>query len=234
MTTSEGMEKFHALFLYMPHFAHLIFDLDGTLVDTKADLAAATNFMLAALKLPTLTLPQVERLVGEGARVLVERALGPQRSELVPCGFTLFMEYYTAHLLDHTHAYPGMGELLAAAHTQGLALSVLTNKPEVPSRAILTGLGLAHFFSALVGGDTLPVRKPNPQGVHSLQRMTGIDLTATLLIGDSCIDVETGRAAGVTTCGVTWGFGTEGMRTCSPQFLVDSVPQLATLVLSSV
>ena len=144
------------------------------------------------------------------------------------------MEYYTAHLLDHTRPYPGMRELLTAAHTQGLALSVLTNKPEVPSRAILTGLGLADFFGALVGGDTLPVRKPDPQGVRYLQRMTGIDLAATLLIGDSCIDVETGRAAGVTTCGVTWGFGAEGMRACAPQFVVDSVPQLATLVLSPV
>ncbi|MSQ46932.1 MAG: HAD family hydrolase [Deltaproteobacteria bacterium] len=227
----EGMDNLHAL-LSMPRFTHLIFDLDGTLADTKADLAAATNFMLAALALPTLTLTQVERFVGEGARVLVARALGSQRADLVPRGFTLFMEYYLAHVLDHTEPYPGMRELLAAAHAQGLRLSVLTNKPEVPSRAILTGLGLADFFGALVGGDTLPVRKPDPQGVHDLQRRTGIDLAATLLIGDSRIDMETGRAAGVSTCGVTWGFDVEGVRTGAPRFVVDSVPQLATLVLS--
>jgi phosphoglycolate phosphatase len=226
------MDNFHALFLCMPRFAHLIFDLDGTLVDTKADLAAATNFMLTALALPTLTIAQVERLVGEGARVLVARALGPQRADLVPRGFSLFMEYYTAHLLDHTYPYPGMRELLAAAHAQGLVLSVLTNKPEVPSRAILTGLGLADFFGALVGGDTLPVCKPDPRGVYDLQRRIGVDLAATLLIGDSRIDMETGRAAGVTICGVTWGFDVEGVRTCTPQFVVDSVPQLATIVLS--
>jgi len=228
------MDNFHALFSFMPRFAHLIFDLDGTLVDTKADLAAATNFMLSALELPTLTIAQVERLVGEGARVLVEHALGPQRAHLVSRGFALFIEYYTAHLLDQTQPYAGIVELLAAAHGQGIALSVLTNKPESPSRAILIGLGLVDFFGTLIGGDTLPMRKPDPQGVRYLQQLTGIDLAATLLIGDSRIDVETGRAAGVTTCGVTWGFDAEGMRACAPQFVVDSPAQLAGLVLSPV
>ncbi len=227
------MDSLHALFLSMPRFTHLIFDLDGTLVDSKADLAAATNFMLAALALPTLTEPQVERLIGDGARVLVARALGPQRADLVPRGFTLFMEYYVAHLLDHTQPYPAIHELLAAAHAQGLTLSVLTNKPEAPSQSILTGLGLSHFFSALIGGDTLPVRKPDPRGVHDLQRRTRSDLAATLLIGDSRIDMETGRAANVTTCGVTWGFDADGVRAHAPRFIVDSVAQLMTLVLSS-
>ncbi len=226
------MDNLHALFLSMPRFTHLIFDLDGTLVDTKADLAAATNFMLAALALPTLTETQVERLIGDGARVLVARALGPQRADLVPRGFTLFMEYYVAHLLDHTQPYPGIHELLAAVHAHGLTLSVLTNKPEAPSRAILTGLGLADFFGVIVGGDTLPMRKPDPLGVHDLQRRTGIALAATLLIGDSRIDMATGQAAGVTTCGVTWGFDAEGMRESAPWFVADSVPQLATLLLS--
>lgn len=218
----------------MARFAHLIFDLDGTLVDTKADLAAATNFMLAAVALPPLTLTQVERLVGEGARVLVERALGPQRAALVPQAFALFLEYYMAHLLDYTCPYSGIRELLAAAYAQGLVLSVLTNKPEGLSQAILTGLGLANFFSALIGGDTLPVRKPDPQGVYDLQRRTEINLDTTLLIGDSRIDMETGRAAGISTCGVTWGFDAEGIRTGAPRFVVDSVPQLATIVLSPV
>ncbi|MBI3303644.1 MAG: HAD-IA family hydrolase [Deltaproteobacteria bacterium] len=215
----------------MPRFAHLIFDLDGTLVNTKADLAAATNYVLESFGLPRLPAAQVADYVGHGARVLVERALGPAHAHLVSRGFDLFMEYYEAHLLDHTRAYAGVEALLAAAHAQGVILSVLTNKPEAPSRAIVSGLGLAAFFTAIVGGDTLAAKKPDPQGVTYLQRLTGIDLRETLLIGDSLVDSETGRAAGVATCGVTWGFGARELAALPPQFLVDTPEQLWSLVL---
>ena len=218
--------------LPMSRFAHLIFDLDGTLVDTRADLAAATNHVLASFGLPLLSVAQVADYVGHGARVLVERALGPANACLVSRGFALFMEYYGAHLLDHTRTYAGIERLLAAAQAQEITLSVLTNKPEAPSRAIVTGLGLASYFTAIVGGDTLPAKKPDPQGVTYLQRLTGIDLRETLLIGDSRVDCETGRAAGVATCGVTWGFGAKGLATLPPQFVVDTPEELYSLVLS--
>lgn len=222
----------HALFLLMPRFAHLIFDLDGTLVDTKADLAEATNHMLTCLGLLQLSAAQVADYVGHGARVLVERALGPNNASLVSRGFTLFMEYYGAHLLDQTRPYVGIAQLLAAARAHGITLSILTNKPEAPSRAIVTGLGFAPYFKAIVGGDTLPTKKPDPQGVIYLQRLSGIALPETLLIGDSRVDCETGRAAGVATCGVTWGFGANGFSAVSPQFLVDTPEHLRELILS--
>ncbi len=218
-------------FLSMSRFAHLIFDLDGTLVDTKADLAAATNHVLASFGLPPLSIEQVGDYVGNGARVLMERALGPANAGLVSRGFELFLAYYGAHLLDQTRIYAGIERLLAATQAQALTLSVLTNKPEAPSRAIITGLGLAPYFTAIVGEDTLPTRKPNPQGVLYLQRLTGIDLQETLLVGDSRVDCETGRAAGVTTCGVTWGFDAEGLAALPPQFVVDTPEQLLRLVL---
>src|SRR5262249_54449967 len=151
---------------------------------------------------------------------LIERALGPAHNYLVLRGFALFIEYYQAHLLDETRLYQGIAELLSAAHSSGKTLSILTNKPESPSRAILSGLGLADYFTAVVGSDTLPVKKPDPQGVLYLQRLTGIDLKETLLIGDSRVDCETGRAAGIATCGVTWGFGANDFPQLPPQFVV--------------
>ncbi len=215
----------------MPRFAHLIFDLDGTLVNTKADLAAATNHMLQELGLPLLSVAQVESFIGLGARVLIERALGQERAHLVAEGFTLFMDYYDAHLLDRTRPYPGMETLLTVARDQGKCLSVLTNKPEQPTRAILSGLGLLDYFSAVIGGDTLSKRKPDPQGVFVLQQAVGHARTETLLIGDSEIDMRTGRAAGIATCGVTWGFGHAGFETCPPTFLVETVPALRQIVM---
>jgi len=219
-------------FVPMPRFAHLIFDLDGTLVDTKADLAAATNHMLLCLALPQLSIAQVADYVGHGVRVLVERALGPSHTHLVSHGLPLFLEYYDAHLLDHTRPYRGIEQLLAAAQARGVTLSVLTNKPAALSRAIVTGLDLAPYFREIVGGDTLPTKKPDPGGVTYLQRLTGIALPDTLLIGDSQVDCETGRAAGVATCGVTWGFDADGLASLPPQFVVGTPEELSSLVFS--
>lgn len=215
----------------MPRFAHLIFDLDGTIVDTKADLAAATNYMLHSLSRPTLSVQQVERYIGDGARVLVERALGLDQLPLIDKGLSIFLEYYAKHLLDHTRPYAGIESILKEAQSHGMTLSLLTNKPEAPSRAILSGLGLANYFTTIIGGDTLPVRKPDPWGVFHLQQSTGVSLAQTVLIGDSRIDVETGRAAGIAICGVTWGFDTRGVLTTPPEFVVDTSEELRRVVL---
>lgn len=214
-------------------FSHVIFDLDGTLVDTRTDLAAATNYMLATLGLPTLSLAQVESYIGHGVHALVRRALGASNAHLADQGVDLFLAYYREHLHDTSCPYPGVASLLAAAHARGLVLSLLTNKPEALSRALLIGLGLAPFFVAVVGGDTLSVQKPHPQGVFYLQGLTGIPLEQTVLVGDSAVDVATGRAAGVATCGVTWGYGAGEFLLAWPQFVVDSPEQLHHLLCRS-
>jgi phosphoglycolate phosphatase len=211
-------------------FAHVVFDLDGTLVDSRADLAAAVNHVLAELGLPVIPLATVERYVGEGARVLVERALGAERATLVPRGLELFMDYYGAHLLDATRPYPGVPEALAALADRGVVLSVLTNKPAVMSRAIVEGLGLGARFRAVLGGDSLPVRKPDPAGLDQLAALATTARGRMLLVGDSPIDLRTAAAADVAFCGVAWGFAPEALRAARPARMIEHPAALVALV----
>jgi phosphoglycolate phosphatase len=220
------------------HFHHFIFDLDGTLLDTTEDLAAAVNHVLSRFGLPAIPPERVRGYVGHGVRVMVERALGESQGHLVREGLVLFLEYYREHLLDHTQPYPGMVQLMGKIKDGGGVLSVLTNKPEEFSRRLIAGLSLSNYFIGIVGGDTLTTRKPDPQGVYHLQNLSGVSLQRTLLIGDSETDVETAQAAGVAVCGVTWGFGEEGLKAClergrkgsPPPLLIRAPDELLSLV----
>lgn len=145
------------------------------------------------------------RYVGDGARALVERALGEVESATREEAVAAFLAYYRLHLLDATRPYPGIVEALHALARQGVTLSVLTNKPIAFSDAILEGLGLRSRFAVVLGGDSLPVRKPDPAGVDALCARTGIPRSRMLLVGDSRIDAETARNAGIGFCGVAWG-----------------------------
>jgi phosphoglycolate phosphatase len=194
------------------HFRHVVLDLDGTLVDTKDDLAAAVNVALAALGLP----PQNPRLllgyVGNGARALLERALGTEHGARIEEGLDAFMPWYRAHLLDHAAVYAGLRAVLDTLAAEGAVFSVLTNKPEDMSASILRGLDLETLCPRLIGGDTLPVRKPDPAGLQRLIAAVGVAPGATLMVGDSAVDVATGRNAGITTCAVLWGFNGQVVR----------------------
>jgi phosphoglycolate phosphatase len=212
-------------------YEHVAFDLDGTLVDSRVDLAAAVNHALGALGLPAIEVAAVPRYVGEGARVLVERSLGVGRQAQVERALELCMAYYGGHLLDATRPYPGLPEALAALAGRGVALSVLTNKPVAMSRAILDGLGLGSRFVAVVGGDSLPVRKPDPAGLERLRSLTATPHDRMLLVGDSAIDVRTARAAGVGFCGVGWGFGTETLAEAGAERVVGCPAELVEFVL---
>jgi len=210
-------------------YEHVIFDLDGTLIDSRADLATAVNHTVRRFDLPTLSLQRVSTYVGEGARTLVERALGPQHREQLDAALPLFLEHYGAHLLDETHAYPGIAEMLTALTARGVALSVLTNKPVVMSRRILAALGLLDCFVAVIGGDSLPARKPDPVGLRHLCAVTAVPLERTLLVGDSMVDFNTAHAAGVAFCGVAWGFQPDALRAAAERIVAHPGDLLAVV-----
>jgi phosphoglycolate phosphatase len=206
----------------------LVFDLDGTLVDSVRDLATAVNEALerAAPGTPPLSLAEVRAFVGEGARVLVERSLKRARvdrtvDELLP----LFLETYRRHLLDTTRLYPGVSEALD--RMRGLMLAVLTNKPGDLSRRILEGLGVASRFARIWGPEDARDRKPGPDGLQRLMRELGMEAAQTAMVGDSPIDVATGRAAGALTVGVTYGLDPEALRADPPEILVGDLRELA-------
>jgi phosphoglycolate phosphatase len=178
-----------------------VFDLDGTLVDSLDDLQASVNHALQAVGLPPRSRAEVHGFVGEGARVLLERAVAPHLHLLEPA-LAAWRPHYEAHCLDHTRAYPGVEALLAGA---GRVLAVQTNKPGSMARKILAGLGLLPRFVTVIGGDEAP-RKPDPTGVRAIMARVGAPPAETVFVGDSRIDVATARAAGVAFVAVDWGF----------------------------
>ncbi len=189
--------------------AALVFDLDGTLIDSRRDITTAINRMRADLGLAPLSLERVVTMVGEGVKVLVRRALADWGEEPVPGRFKTildkYVEYYRGVCLDTTKAYPGVEEMLAElAPTYPMAL--LSNKAESLSVWILEELDLAWRFKAMLGGDSLPTRKPNPAGLRALADRFNVPVESLMLIGDSRVDQETARNAGCAFALVEWGF----------------------------
>ena len=186
--------------------AALVFDLDGTLIDSRRDITTAINRTRAEFGLPPLALEQVVRMVGEGARVLIERALGGEIPlERLDGALASYLACYRQVCLDETRPYPGVEEMLAAL-ADVYPLALLSNKGEELSRIVLHGLGLDRWFREVLGGDSLPTRKPDPAGLRLLAERLGVPLRELLLVGDTRIDAETARAAGCAFALVEWGF----------------------------
>ncbi|HKS65704.1 MAG TPA: HAD-IA family hydrolase [Candidatus Acidoferrales bacterium] len=207
----------------------LIFDLDGTLIDSKLDLALSVNGMLEYMDRAPLSSERIYSLVGNGVQVLVRRALnegaeGDTTDADVDRGLAYFLSYYRAHMLDNTVAYPGVREGLESL--SGCPMAVLTNKPVNFSKEILDGLGLSRYFRFVYGGNSFERKKPDPMGVQRLLRDLNSAPQDAMMVGDSDVDVRTARNAGIWACGVTYGLGLEGLRANPPDLFLDSLAEL--------
>lgn len=204
----------------------LIFDLDGTLIDSRLDLAQAVNATRAFLKLGPIENERIYSYVGEGVPTLIRRAIGSEfDEEALARAVEFFLTYYRAHKLDHTHFYPGVRQALDSFGDRILA--VLTNKPVRISREILQELGVAGCFRYVFGGNSFSTKKPHPEGVFTILEDSGIPKQQAMIVGDSGVDVITGRNAGIHTCGVTYGFAPETFEQHPPDLLVHDLGELA-------
>ena len=206
----------------------VIFDLDGTLINSLDDLADTTNHMLSAMGRDRLTLPSVKKLVGQGARSLVERALPDASLAEVEFALELFLSYNAAHIVDKTRLYRGVKETLSALRTAGYPLAVLSNKNAALCHKVIETLGLKDFFESVMGADTVPFRKPSPEPLWQLIRGFRVSTEDTVMIGDSINDIAAGKAAGVVTVGCTYGYG-ELAELEEADYTVDTFPELLEL-----
>jgi phosphoglycolate phosphatase len=211
----------------------LVFDLDGTLIDSQQDLSNSVNATLGYLRRPELHDKRIAEFIGDGASMLVRRALeatGDVSDVLMAQALPFFLDYYRAHNLDFTYVYPGVIAELKRIRDLAptLPMAILTNKPFRPSRVICDGLGLSPFFFQNYGGDSFPLKKPDPFGMHALLReataMLGREAHAarTVLIGDSHVDAETARNAGALCLGCSYGLAPDRLREAKPDHIVDS------------
>jgi phosphoglycolate phosphatase len=208
-----------------------IFDLDGTLVDSRHDLATAVNLMRRDLGLPGLSLETVVGFVGDGMRRLVERALraAPASTADVDQAIALLRGHYSEHLLDQTVLYPGVLASLEALSRHPGHLAIVTNKPTEPARRICAGLGILRFFPQLLGGDACAKIKPDPTPLLQVLNATGADPAFSWMIGDHSTDLEAGRRAGLRRCFCRFGFGRAGTEVA--ELSVDSLTEFADHVL---
>lgn len=219
-----------------PHKIKLvIFDLDGTLIDSRLDLVHSVNAALRHIGRPELPEDVIASYVGDGAPILIQRALGDEQVDeaLVRKGLEFFLTYYRAHKLDHTTIYPGICDALAAIQNSSNGtprqMAVLTNKPVGPSRAIVEALGMNKFFSQVYGGNSFVTKKPDPEGARKLMEESGVMPEQTAIIGDSHTDIETGRNAGLWTVAVSYGFAPHTLEATLPDVTVDQPVELATV-----
>ncbi|KAA6464865.1 HAD family hydrolase [Acidobacteria bacterium AB60] len=212
----------------------IVFDLDGTLIDSARDLCNSVNAALEHMGRPPLEDGVIASFVGNGAPMLVRRSLAVENGvapdeihdEELATAYTFFLDHYREHKLDFTRVYEGVLDSLEALHRvadgTSRAMAVLTNKPVRPARAICEGLGMAQYFFRICGGDSFSLKKPDPMGLRSLMNEAKVRPEETLMVGDSKVDVQTARNAGAWSLGCQFGFGPQNLMEEPPDLVVDS------------
>ena len=209
----------------------LIFDLDGTLIDSKRDLIHSVNAMLSEMGRTRLSEETISGYIGHGAPLLVSRALGGNaKEEEMRRALEFFLACYEEHKLDTTCAYPGVAETLAEISRKQLPMAVLTNKPVRISVRILEALGLASYFRVIYGGNSFETKKPDPFGANTILREFGAAPKEAMLVGDSEVDVQTARNAGAIAVAVNYGFGVHDRTQYPADIYIDKISDLVALV----
>jgi len=212
---------------YGDEFLLIIFDLDGTLIDSSTDLAVSMNATRSHFALPPLNPNLIYSYVGNGAPMLIRRSMPEDASEeQLNSALEFFLKFYRAHALEHTRLYPGVREIVRELFGNGHKLAILTNKPARISFDIIGALGLRECFVRVYGGDSFPHKKPNPAGIFQLMQDTGTDAEHTVMVGDSAVDVQTARNGGVRSCGVLWGFQPESFEAERPDTVIGEPREL--------
>ncbi len=217
-----------------PCLKSVLFDLDGTLIDSAPDLRAAVNRLLAERGLREATLPSVKKMIGDGTRKLVQRALAaagdPQDEAGLDRAEGRFLEFYMAAPAVLTHAYDGVAETLHTLVDRGLTLGICTNKPARATQAILDQLGLAPLFRGISGGDSAPVRKPDPGHVRDALARMGASADTTIMVGDNEHDVHAGHQAGLRTVAVTYGYARHPYSELGADWLIPRFSDLIGII----
>jgi len=198
-------------------------------VDSKQDLSDSVNHVRKVFGLDPLSETEISSYIGDGAQMLIRRALGPSAPDSeVEAGLSLFLSYYRDHMLDRSVLYPGVEDTLE--RLEDCTLAVLTNKPIRFSRTMLQGLGILERFAAVYGGNSFERKKPDPIGVFRILEDTRSGPDQAWMIGDSAVDVMTGKNAGIRTCGVAWGYAVETFNQAPPDYFIKGFHELEELI----
>ena len=212
----------------MKKISLIVYDFDGTLVDTLADITDSVNLALAEMNLNTLNRETIRGNIGNGVVNLMIRSLIDSGCNDVETAVSLFRKHYNYHLLDQTDFYPNGREIVE--HFSAKKNAILSNKPVTFIEKILEALNFLKPFDFILGGDSLNVKKPDPKGLQFLMSKLNCPASQVLMVGDGTIDIETGKQAGVITCGVTYGFcDSDSLRDSKPDYLIDNLSKLKLL-----